>query len=63
MSDADYFRQLARRCRLLSKTAIVPEVIEQLRLWAGDFADRADEAERRATEPEAPDVSAGHRHL
>ena len=29
MSDADYFNELARRCRLLSKTATVPEVIEQ----------------------------------
>ena len=50
MADADYFRELARRCHLLSKTAIAPEVIEQLEVWAVEFADQADKAERRATE-------------
>jgi hypothetical protein len=52
MKYADYFRRLARRCCLLSKTAVDPEVIEQMRVWTVDFADEADEAERRAVESE-----------
>jgi hypothetical protein len=43
----DYFRQLARRCLGLSKTAAEPEVIEQMQVWAVDLADEADQAERR----------------
>jgi hypothetical protein len=50
MKYADYFRQLAQRCRVLSKTAVEPEVIEQMRVWTVDFADEADEAERRGVE-------------
>jgi hypothetical protein len=30
MPDADYFRELARRCRTLAKAAILPEIKEQL---------------------------------
>jgi hypothetical protein len=52
MKYADHFRELARRCRRLSKTAVDPELIEQSRVWAVDFADEADEAERRAVERE-----------
>ena len=48
MPDADYFRELARRCCTLAKAATASEVKEQLRLWAVEFADQADEAERRA---------------
>ena len=48
--DAQHFREQARRCRALSKTAIEPEVIEQLRMWSVDLVDEADEAERRAME-------------
>jgi hypothetical protein len=51
MKYADYFRQLARRCRV-SKAAVDPEVIEQMQVWTVDFADEADEAERRAVERE-----------
>ena len=47
MSVPNYFRNLARRCLVLSKTAVEPEVIEQMRVWAADFADEADQAERR----------------
>jgi hypothetical protein len=47
MSVAEYFRELARRCRRLSKTASEPEVIEQMRVWTVDFADEAEQAERR----------------
>jgi hypothetical protein len=50
MKYADYFRQLAQRCRVLSKTAVEPEVIEQMRVWTVDFADEADEAEHRGVE-------------
>jgi hypothetical protein len=52
MKYVDHFRELARRCRRLSKTAVDPELIEQSRVWAVDFADEADEAERRAVERE-----------
>jgi hypothetical protein len=50
MSGPTYFRKLARRCLGLSKTAVEPEVIEQMRLWAVDLADEADHAERREVE-------------
>jgi hypothetical protein len=48
MNYAEYFRKLARRCRVLSKTAVDPELIDQMRVWAIDFADEADKMERRA---------------
>jgi hypothetical protein len=47
MFTAEYSRKLARRCRRLSRTAVEPEVIEQMRVWVVDFADEADRAERR----------------
>jgi hypothetical protein len=46
MQDANHLRDLARHCRALSKTVIEPEVVEQLRVWAVDFADEADQVER-----------------
>jgi hypothetical protein len=49
MPDASDFRELTRRCCALAKVATKPEVKEQLRLWAVEFANEADEAERRAT--------------
>jgi thiaminase len=61
MPDANYFRELARRCCTLAKAANVPEIKEQLRVWAVEFADQADEAERRAAEREGPE--APHRHV
>jgi hypothetical protein len=60
MPDANYFRELARRCCTLAKAAIVPEVKEQLRMWAVEFADQADEAERRTTEREGPVAPCRH---
>jgi hypothetical protein len=54
MHDTNYFRDRAQRCRALSKTAMEPEVIEQLRVWAADFAEEADDAERHALEREEP---------
>jgi hypothetical protein len=56
MPNASYFRELARRCCALAKVTIEPEVKEQLRLWAVEFADQADEAERRATGREEGDI-------
>jgi hypothetical protein len=50
MKCEEYFRKLARRCRVLSKTAVDPELVDQMRLWAVDFADEADKVERRALE-------------
>jgi hypothetical protein len=45
--DPRKLRALARGCRELAKTAIVPANIEQLKLWATELADAADEIERR----------------
>jgi hypothetical protein len=50
MKYAENFRKLARRCRVLSKTAADPELVDQMRLWAVDFADEADKVERRGVE-------------
>jgi hypothetical protein len=47
MSFAAHLRNLARRCLGLSKTAVKPEVAEQMQVWAADLADEADRAERR----------------
>jgi hypothetical protein len=56
MPDVSYFRELARRCRTLASVATEPEVQEQLRLWAVEFADQADEAERHAAGCEESDT-------
>ena len=50
MKYVEYSRRLARRCRVLSKTAADPELVEQARVWAVDFADEADKVERRAVD-------------
>ena len=50
MKYAEDFRELARRCCVLSKTAVDPELVDQMRLWAVDFADEADKVERRAVQ-------------
>jgi hypothetical protein len=50
MQDPSSLREQARNCRVLTKTAIEPEVIEQLRLWSVELAEEADEAEWRAAE-------------
>ena len=57
MKDADYLREQARKCRALSKTAIEPEVIEQLRVWSVELADEADTVERRTAESDEAIVS------
>ena len=58
MKDANSLRDQARRCRALSKTAVEPEVIEQLRVWAVELAEEADREEWRAVEDEETIVSA-----
>ena len=56
MRDPNQLRDQARKCRVLAKTAIEPEIIEQLRVWSVELADEADAVERSA-ENEAPDRS------
>jgi hypothetical protein len=56
MQDPNHLREQARRCRVLAKTAIEPEVIEQLRVWSVELADEADAAERRAAENQGSDL-------
>jgi hypothetical protein len=41
MRDPNHLREQARKCRTLAKTAIRPELIEQLRLWSVELADEA----------------------
>jgi hypothetical protein len=53
MRDPNQLRDQARKCRVLAKTAIEPEIIEQLRVWSVELADEADAVERSA-ENEAP---------
>ena len=48
MRDPHEARDLARECRERAKTAIEPDVIDQLRLWAVELADQADDIERSA---------------
>ena len=52
MHDPKLLREQARRCRALMKTAIGPELIEQLRVWSVELADEADRVERRTAEHE-----------
>ena len=48
MRDPDHLREQAQRCRTLAKTALEPDLIEQLRLWSVELADEADAVERAA---------------
>ena len=52
MQDPNHLRDQARKCRTLAKTAIEPELIEQLRVWSVELADEADSVERQAAETE-----------
>jgi hypothetical protein len=52
MSIPKYLRKLAQRCFRLSKTAVVPDVIEQMQVWTVELADEADKAERRDRRPQ-----------
>jgi hypothetical protein len=57
MHDPNSLREQARKCRVLSKTAIEPEVIEQLRVWAVELAEEAEQAERGVAEEEETIIS------
>jgi hypothetical protein len=50
MHDPKSLRDQARKCRALSKTAVEPEVIEQLRVWSVELAEEAEKAEWHAAE-------------
>jgi len=54
MTDPNHLREQARKCRVLSKTAIDDEVIEQLRIWSAELVDAADTLERHAAESKGP---------
>jgi hypothetical protein len=54
MKDPNHLREQAQRCCTLAKTAIEPEVVEQLRVWSVELADEADAVERRAAEDKEP---------
>jgi hypothetical protein len=48
MTDADHLRQKAQHCRELAEVAIMPDVREQLGLFAADFEEDATAVEGRA---------------
>ena len=52
MKHPKSLREQARKCRALSKTAVEPEVIEQLRVWAVELTDEAEQMEWREAEGE-----------
>jgi hypothetical protein len=65
MKDAKYLLKLAKRCSDLEKTAIEPEVIEQLKIWATELAEMAEDCKSRAIQPEMAEdpylrLSKGH---
>ena len=57
MRDPNHLREQALRCRTLAKTAVEPELIEQLRVWSVELADEADTMEQRAAESEEAIIS------
>jgi hypothetical protein len=57
MKDPSYLREQAKRCRTLSKTAIEPDVIEQLRVWEIELVEEADMAEGGAAEEDETVIS------
>ena len=57
MRDPNLLREQAKRCRNLSKTAIEPEVIEQLRVWAVELAEEAEQIDWSADGYEVITVS------
>jgi hypothetical protein len=47
MRDLLELRSPARRCRMMTDTSLSPSVNKQIRLWAAELAEMADEVERR----------------
>ena len=56
MHDPKSLREQALKCPTLSKTAVEPEVIEQLRVCAVELAEEADQEEWGAAEKEETSV-------
>ena len=56
MHDPKSLREQALKCPTLSETAVEPEVIEQLRIWAVELAEEADQEEWGAAEKEETSV-------
>jgi hypothetical protein len=54
MHNPQDLRSLSRECRERAKTALEPEVIVQLRLWAIELAVEADDVEWRSEDGEEP---------
>jgi hypothetical protein len=52
MQDANFWWKLATRCRALEKITIDPQDIEQLRIWATELAEIAEDMERRPVQHE-----------
>ena len=49
MPDAEVFRERARRCRELLQFTVVPEIIEQLKVWVREFDEEVDKIEAELT--------------
>ena len=45
--NGSYYREKADRCRLRAAIATIPEVKNQLRLWAHEFDEIAEAADKR----------------
>jgi hypothetical protein len=56
MRDPQGLRELARCCRERARNSLDPGAIDQLRLWAIELADAADEIERRLDEPSIAEI-------
>ena len=47
LTRPEALRERAHRCRELMKITVVPAITEQLKVWARDFEDEANETEER----------------
>jgi hypothetical protein len=47
LTRPEALRERARRCRELRKITVVPAIAEQLKVWACDFEDEANETDER----------------
>ena len=55
IKDVSYLLKLAGRCQDLEKTAIAPEVVEQLRIWATELTGMAEDSKSQAVQLEMAD--------
>jgi hypothetical protein len=58
MKYAEHFRKVARRCRVLSKTAVDPELVDQMRLSKRDAAADFSMSKRGAFSARGVDAAA-----